>query len=100
MPAASATFLLMKTCDVVLATGGPGVVKAAYSSGKPSYGVGAGNVQCILDDDVDYAKTVPMIIEGRIFDNGIICSGRRSPLWAQERIVSGFPVLRALPDVR
>ena len=72
--------LLMKTCDVVLATGGPGVVKAAYSSGKPSYGVGAGNVQCILDDDVDYAKTVPMIIEGRIFDNGIICSGEQNAI--------------------
>lgn len=72
--------LLMKSCDVVLATGGPGVVKAAYSSGKPSYGVGAGNVQCILDEDVDFAKTVPMIIEGRCFDNGIICSGEQNAI--------------------
>lgn len=72
--------LLMKACDVVLATGGPGVVKAAYSSGKPSFGVGAGNVQCILDDDVDYAKAVPMIIAGRIFDNGIICSGEQNAI--------------------
>ena len=72
--------LLMKTCDVVLATGGPGVVKAAYSSGKPSYGVGAGNVQCILDTDVDYEKAVPMMIDGRIFDNGIICSGEQNAI--------------------
>ena len=72
--------LLMQTCDVVLATGGPGVVKAAYSSGKPSYGVGAGNVQCILDDDVDYSKAVPMIIDGRCFDNGIICSGEQNAI--------------------
>lgn len=78
--------LLMKTCDVVLATGGPGVVKAAYSSGKPSYGVGAGNVQCILDDDVDYAKTVPMIIEGRIFDNGIICSGEQNAITPASKV--------------
>lgn len=78
--------LLMKTCDVVLATGGPGVVKAAYSSGKPSYGVGAGNVQCILDEDVDYAKTVPMIIEGRIFDNGIICSGEQNAITPASKV--------------
>lgn len=78
--------LLMKTCDVVLATGGPGVVKAAYSSGKPSYGVGAGNVQCILDDDVDYTKAVPMIIEGRIFDNGIICSGEQNAITPASKV--------------
>jgi len=78
--------LLMKTCDVVLATGGPGVVKAAYSSGKPSYGVGAGNVQCILDDDVDYAKVVPMIIEGRQFDNGIICSGEQNAITPEGKV--------------
>ena len=77
--------LLMQACDVVLATGGPGVVKAAYSSGKPSYGVGAGNVQCILDDDVDYSKAVPMIIDGRCFDNGIICSGEQNAITPASR---------------
>ena len=85
--------LIMKSCDVVLATGGPGVVKAAYSSGKPSFGVGAGNVQCILDDDVDYAKTVPMIIDGRIFDNGIICSGEQNaitPSWKVEELIAEY----------
>lgn len=78
--------LLMKTCDVVLATGGPGVVKAAYSSGKPSYGVGAGNVQCILDEDVDLAEHVPMIIDGRCFDNGIICSGEQNAITPASKV--------------
>ena len=76
----------MKTCDVVLATGGPGVVKAAYSSGKPSYGVGAGNVQCILDDDADLSKSVPMIIAGRAFDNGIICSAEQSAITPASKV--------------
>ena len=78
--------LLMQTCDVVLATGGPGVVKAAYSSGKPSYGVGAGNVQCIMDEDVDYAEHVPMIIDGRCFDNGIICSGEQNAITPASKV--------------
>lgn len=85
--------LIMKSCDVVLATGGPGVVKAAYSSGKPSFGVGAGNVQCILDDDVEYAKAVPMIIAGRVFDNGIICSGEQNaitPSWKVDELIAEF----------
>ena len=76
---------IMKQSDVVLATGGPGVVKAAYSSGKPSYGVGAGNVQVIVDKDVDYEKTIPMMIEGRIFDNGIICSGEQYCICPEEK---------------
>ena len=66
--------LVMKSCDVCISTGGMGMVRAAYASGKPAFGVGAGNVQCILDDDIDVEKVVPMIIEGRAFDNGIICS--------------------------
>ncbi|TCO74758.1 aldehyde dehydrogenase family protein [Marinisporobacter balticus] len=69
---------LMKMADVVLATGGMGVVKAAYSSGKPSFGVGAGNVQVILDRDVDYMDATAKIIAGRKFDNGIICSGEQT----------------------
>lgn len=69
---------LMKACDVVIATGGMGVVKAAYSSGKPALGVGAGNVQCIVDRGVDIKTTVPKIIDGRKFDNGIICSGEQT----------------------
>lgn len=76
-PSIELTGELMKNVDVVAATGGMGMVKAAYSSGKPSYGVGAGNVQCILDRGVNFSEVVPKIITGRSFDNGIICSGEQ-----------------------
>jgi len=69
---------LISSADVVIATGGMGMVKAAYSSGKPALGVGAGNVQCIIDLDADIKTSAPQIIAGRIFDNGIICSGEQS----------------------
>lgn len=69
---------LISTADIVIATGGMGMVRAAYSSGKPALGVGAGNVQCIIDSNVDIADAVPKIITGRTFDNGIICSGEQS----------------------
>lgn len=69
---------LMKNVDVIVATGGMGVVKEAYSSGKPSFGVGAGNVQVIVDDDVDFIDATAKIIAGRKFDNGIICSGEQT----------------------
>ncbi|NLY70563.1 MAG: aldehyde dehydrogenase family protein [Clostridiales bacterium] len=74
------TRTLISSADVVVATGGAGMVKAAYSSGKPALGVGAGNVQCIIDRDVDFAEAVPKVIAGRIFDNGIICSGEQSAI--------------------
>lgn len=77
-PSIEASAELMRTVDVVLATGGMGMVKAAYSSGKPSYGVGQGNVQVIIDNDVDFNESTAKIIEGRKFDNGIICSGEQS----------------------
>lgn len=76
-PSIELTSLLMKSVDVVVATGGMGMVKSAYSSGKPAFGVGAGNVQCIVDRDVNFKEVVPKIIEGRTFDNGIICSGEQ-----------------------
>ena len=69
---------LMAQADVVVATGGMGMVKAAYSSGKPAFGVGAGNVQCIIGRDADFAVTVPKIVTGRCFDNGIICSSEQT----------------------
>ena len=69
---------LMRSVDVVVATGGMGMVRAAYSSGKPAFGVGAGNVQCIIDKGVDYAAAAPKIIAGRKFDNGIICSAEQT----------------------
>jgi len=69
---------LISTADVVVATGGSGMVQAAYSSGRPALGVGAGNVQCILDTDIDVEDAVQKVITGRTFDNGIICSGEQS----------------------
>lgn len=69
---------LISMADVVVATGGAGMVKAAYSSGRPALGVGAGNVQCIIDRGIDYSEAVPKIVAGRSFDNGIICSGEQS----------------------
>ena len=77
-PSIELTNDLMKAADVVVATGGMNMVKAAYSSGKPAYGVGQGNVQCIIDKGYDYKRAVPKIIAGRIFDNGIICSGEQT----------------------
>ena len=77
-PSIELTNELMKAADVVVATGGMNMVKAAYSSGKPAYGVGQGNVQCIIDKGYDLEQAVPKIIAGRIFDNGIICSGEQT----------------------
>ena len=76
---------LIANCDITIATGGMGMVKAAYSSGKPALGVGAGNVQCIIDDDADLDEAIPMIISGRTFDNGIICSGEQSIIVTEDR---------------
>jgi succinate-semialdehyde dehydrogenase len=69
---------LMKSVDVVIATGGAAMVKSAYSSGKPSFGVGPGNVQGLVDDDVDIEETAKKMIQSRVFDNGIICSGTQT----------------------
>ncbi len=69
---------LIAQADVVVATGGAGMVHAAYSSGRPALGVGAGNVQCILDMDINYEDAIKKIILGRTFDNGIICSGEQT----------------------
>lgn len=76
---------LISSADIVIATGGMGMVKAAYSSGKPALGVGAGNVQCIVDIDADIETAAPQIIAGRIFDNGIICSGEQSIILPEAR---------------
>lgn len=77
-PSVELTSELMKAVDVVVATGGMGMVKSAYSSGKPAFGVGAGNVQCIIDRNVDLKEAIPKIVYGRAFDNGIICSGEQT----------------------
>jgi len=77
-PSKELTQELMQKVDVVVATGGMGMVKAAYSSGKPAFGVGAGNVQVIIDRDADISQAIPKIITGRAFDNGIICSAEQT----------------------
>jgi succinate-semialdehyde dehydrogenase len=76
---------LMKAVDVVVATGGGAMVKSAYSSGKPSYGVGAGNVPVIIDRGVDLKDAVEKIVTGASFDNGIICSHEQFVLTPEEQ---------------
>lgn len=69
---------LMKKADLILATGGPGMVKAAYSSGKPAIGVGPGNTPAIIDDSADITLAVNSIIHSKTFDNGMICASEQS----------------------
>lgn len=69
---------VMKNADIILATGGPGMVKAAYSSGKPALGVGAGNTPVIIDDTADIKLAVNSIIHSKTFDNGMICASEQS----------------------
>jgi len=78
IPSMELTQLLMRAADEVIATGGMAMVRSVYSSGKPALGVGAGNVQCLVDSGVDYESAVRMIVAGRAFDNGIICTGEQS----------------------
>ena len=78
VPSLDMTNLLMKEADIILATGGPGMVKAAYSSGKPAVGVGAGNTPAIIDDTADILLAVNSIIHSKTFDNGMICASEQS----------------------
>lgn len=78
VPSLEMTNLLMKEADIILATGGPGMVKAAYSSGKPALGVGAGNTPAIIDDSADILLAVNSIIHSKTFDNGMICASEQS----------------------
>ena len=78
VPSLEMTNLLMKEADIILATGGPGMVKAAYSSGKPALGVGAGNTPAIIDDTADVLLAVNSIIHSKTFDNGMICASEQS----------------------
>ena len=79
-PSLDMTNLLMKEADIILATGGPGMVKAAYSSGKPALGVGAGNTPAIIDESADILKAVNSIIHSKTFDNGMICASEQSTI--------------------
>ena len=78
VPSLEMTNTLMKEADIILATGGPGMVKAAYSSGKPALGVGAGNVPAVIDDSADIILAVNSIIHSKTFDNGMICASEQS----------------------
>ena len=78
VPSLDMTNTLMKEADIILATGGPGMVKAAYSSGKPALGVGAGNTPAIIDDSADITLAVNSIIHSKTFDNGMICASEQS----------------------
>ena len=77
-PSLEMTNLVMQSSDLILATGGPGMVKAAYSSGKPALGVGAGNVPAIIDESADIILAVNSIIHSKTFDNGMICASEQS----------------------
>ena len=78
MPSLELTNLLMKEADIILATGGPGMVKAAYSSGTPALGVGAGNTPAIIEESADILLAVSSIIHSKTFDNGMICASEQS----------------------
>lgn len=77
-PSLELTNMLMQEADIILATGGPGMVKAAYSSGKPAIGVGAGNTPAVIDDSADILLAVNSIIHSKTFDNGMICASEQS----------------------
>ena len=78
VPSLEMTNTVMKEADMILATGGPGMVKAAYSSGKPAIGVGAGNTPAIIDESADITLAVNSIIHSKTFDNGMICASEQS----------------------
>ncbi len=78
VPSLEMTNLVMKECDCILATGGPGMVRAAYSSGKPALGVGPGNVPAIIDESADILLAVNSVIHSKTFDNGMICASEQS----------------------
>ena len=78
VPSLELTNLLMQSADIILATGGPGMVKAAYSSGKPALGVGAGNTPAVIDETADIVLAVNSIIHSKTFDNGMICASEQS----------------------
>ena len=78
VPSLELTGLVMKSADIILATGGPGMVRAAYSSGKPALGVGAGTTPAVIDESADVVLAVNSIIHSKTFDNGMICASEQS----------------------
>ena len=84
VPSLELTNTVMREADIILATGGPGMVKAAYSSGKPAIGVGAGNTPAIIDNSADIVLAVNSIIHSKTFDNGMICASEQSVIVMNE----------------
>mgnify|MGYP000511985855 CR=1 FL=1 len=78
VPSLEMTNTLMQEADIILATGGPGMVRAAYSSGKPALGVGAGNTPAVIDASADIEIAVNSIVHSKTFDNGMICASEQS----------------------
>ena len=78
VPSLELTNMLMQSADIILATGGPGMVKSAYSSGKPALGVGAGNTPAVIDESANVISAVNSIIHSKTFDNGMICASEQS----------------------
>ena len=94
-PTLELSSMTMQMCDTCISTGGAAMVRTAYSSGKPAFGVGPGNVQCLIDRDADLAQAIPKIITGRCFDNGIICSGEQSVILPEEMLDDALEVFAA-----
>ncbi|MGH4123941.1 MAG: bifunctional acetaldehyde-CoA/alcohol dehydrogenase [Clostridium sp.] len=83
-PSVELSQIVMREADIILATGGPGMVKAAYSSGKPAIGVGAGNTPAIIDETAEIKMAVNSILLSKSFDNGVICASEQSVLVMEE----------------
>lgn len=83
-PSVEASAWLMKEADIILATGGPGMVKAAYSSGKPAIGVGAGNTPAVIDRSANVKLAVSSVLHSKTFDNGMICASEQAVVVAKE----------------
>lgn len=83
-PSVEASGELMKKADIILATGGPAMVRAAYSSGKPAIGVGAGNTPAVIDESADVRLAVASIVHSKTFDNGVICASEQAVIVAKE----------------
>ena len=98
VPSLEMTNTVMKESDIILATGGPGMVKAAYSSGKPALGVGAGNTPAIIDSTADILLAVNSIIHSKTFDNGVICASEQSVIVSDK--VYDNSGIRLEPEVR
>ena len=84
VPSLELTNLVMREADLILATGGPGMVRAAYSSGKPALGVGAGDVPAVIDETADVVLAVNSVIHSKTFDNGMICASEQSVIVADK----------------